>query len=78
MTVRRTKDFSGKFLYTVAENFHVTAVGRYSNLDTKTTPQDFDFPPGPNYGFTHDRLPSDSTVQVADSAGALAAGGQPL
>jgi vitamin B12 transporter len=65
-----SEGFSGKFIYTLAENFHLTAVGRYNNLDAKTTPQDFDFPPGPNYGLTFDRLPSDATVQVADSTSA--------
>jgi vitamin B12 transporter len=59
--------FSGKFIYTLAGNFHVTAVGRYSGVTADTTPQAFPFPPNASYGLTYDTLPADSSVQVADS-----------
>ena len=60
--------FSGKLIYTMADNLHVTAVGRYSNLDAETTPQAFPFPATPDYGLTYDTLRTNSAVQVTDSA----------
>jgi vitamin B12 transporter len=61
------ESFSGKFIYTVADNFHVTAVGRYNNVDAETTPQAFPFPANATYGLTYDTLPANPAVQVADS-----------
>jgi vitamin B12 transporter len=57
---------SGKFIYSVADNLRLTAVGRYSTVDADTTPQAFPFPATPQYGLTYDRLPTDPTVQVAN------------
>ena len=45
---------SGKFTYTLAENFRFKAVGRYSMTDAGVNVQDFNFPPGPTYGFEID------------------------
>jgi vitamin B12 transporter len=58
--------FSGKFIYTVADNLHLTAVGRYSNVDAETTPQAFPFPANATYGLSYDTLPANPAVQVAD------------
>ncbi|HEY4264188.1 MAG TPA: TonB-dependent receptor [Micropepsaceae bacterium] len=59
--------FSGKFIYTVKDNLHITAVGRYSNVDAETTPQAFPFPADASFGLTYDTLPGNPSVQVADS-----------
>jgi len=56
--------FSGKFIYGLADNFHVTAVGRFSNLIAASTPQSFS---GANFGMAYDTLPGNPAVQVADS-----------
>ena len=62
--------FSGKLIYTLADNLQITAVGRYSNLDAETTPQDFPFPATPNYGLTYDTLRTNSAIQVGDGTSA--------
>jgi vitamin B12 transporter len=44
-----------KFAFAPAENFFLTAVARYSGLDTDTSPQDFGFPPDPDtFGYAID------------------------
>ena len=45
---------SGKFLYSLAENIHVKAIARYSETKADQNEQDFNFPPGPNYGLEID------------------------
>jgi len=45
---------SGKFIYAIAENFRLKAVGRYSATNADVNEQDFNFPPGPTYGFVLD------------------------
>ncbi|HXJ01843.1 MAG TPA: TonB-dependent receptor, partial [Micropepsaceae bacterium] len=45
---------SGKFVYAIAENFRIKAVGRYSATNADVNGQDFNFPPGPTYGFELD------------------------
>jgi vitamin B12 transporter len=66
-TGAENQSLSGKLIYSVAENFRVTAVGRFSRTEAETTPQDLLFPPGPNYGFLYDLLPGDPAVQVANA-----------
>lgn len=41
---------SGKFSVAFADNFRVKAVARYSATEADQNQQDFNFPPGPNYG----------------------------
>ena len=45
---------SGKFIYSLAENIRFKAVGRYSETQADQNDQDFNFPPGPTYGFEID------------------------
>ena len=45
---------SGKFTVSLAENFRVRAVGRYSRTEADQNEQDFNFPPGPTYGLQID------------------------
>jgi vitamin B12 transporter len=45
---------SGKFAYALSGNFRLKAVARYSSLRADLNEQDFNFPPGPNYGFEID------------------------
>ena len=45
---------SGKFAYAFGDNFRLKAVARYSALEADLNRQDFDFPPGPAYGFEID------------------------
>lgn len=47
-------EFSGKFTLSLAENLRVRAVGRYSETTADQNNQDFNFPPGPTYGFEID------------------------
>lgn len=44
---------SGKITFTLAPNFRLRAVGRYSRVEAETNPQDFDFT-SPTYGFVID------------------------
>ncbi|HYM17778.1 MAG TPA: TonB-dependent receptor [Micropepsaceae bacterium] len=46
--------FAGKFSYAITEAFRLHAVARYSELDVDANEQDFNFPPGPTYGFEVD------------------------
>jgi vitamin B12 transporter len=45
---------AGTFSYALADNFRLKAVVRYSSLRADNNNQDFNFPPGPNYGFEVD------------------------
>jgi vitamin B12 transporter len=45
---------AGKFSYAIDEYFRLKAVARYSATDADVNQQDFNFPPGPNYGFEVD------------------------
>jgi vitamin B12 transporter len=45
---------SGKFSYSFADNFRVKTVLRYSALDADLNRQDFNYPPGPAYGYEID------------------------
>ena len=45
---------SGKFLYTLNDDIHLRAVARYSATRADQNEQDFNFPPGPAYGFEVD------------------------
>jgi len=45
---------SGKFAYDISELFRLNAVVRYSATNADVNEQDFNFPPGPNYGFEID------------------------
>jgi vitamin B12 transporter len=56
-----TKDYgydnaaaSGKLTWSPSETFRVKAVGRWSETDADAVSQDFNFPPGPSYGFAVD------------------------
>jgi len=44
----------GKFTYALSDNFRIKAVTRYSTLRADVNQQDFNFPPGPTYGFEVD------------------------
>lgn len=57
----KNQNFSGKFVYALADNLRVTAVGRFSNAAAETAPQSFS---GANFGMTYDRLPGNPAVQV--------------
>src|SRR5258706_12289109 len=45
---------SGKFAYVLSDNFRLKAVARYSATNGDVNEQDFNFPPGPNYGLEQD------------------------
>jgi vitamin B12 transporter len=45
---------SGRFEYAPTETFRVKAIARYSRTEGDTNDQDFDFPPGPTFGFVVD------------------------
>ncbi|NWG54404.1 MAG: TonB-dependent receptor [Hydrogenophilaceae bacterium] len=45
---------SGRFVFTLAENARIRAIGRYANTTADTNDQDFNWPPGPTYGFAID------------------------
>jgi vitamin B12 transporter len=45
---------SGRFEYAPTETFRVKAIARHSRTEGDTNDQDFDFPPGPTYGFVVD------------------------
>ena len=45
---------SGKLIYSFAENFRVRAQARYNVLRSDSNEQDFNFPPGPTYGYEID------------------------
>jgi vitamin B12 transporter len=45
---------AGKFAYAIADNFRLKAVARYSATNADVNEQDFNFPPGPTYGFEVD------------------------
>ena len=45
---------SGKFIYSFAPNFRVRAQARYNSLRSDSNEQDFNFPPGPTYGYEID------------------------
>jgi len=45
---------SGKFVVTPDDHITLTAVGRYSRFEGDVATQDFNFPPGPNYGLVVD------------------------
>lgn len=42
---------SGKFIWTLGDSFRVKAVGRYSTTTADQNAQDFNYPPGPTYGY---------------------------
>jgi vitamin B12 transporter len=45
---------SGRFEYAPVETFRVKVIARYSRTDADTNDQDFNFPPGPTFGFIVD------------------------
>ena len=45
---------AGKFAYALGDNFRLKAVARYSATNADVNEQDFNFPPGPNYGSEQD------------------------
>ncbi len=45
---------AGRVVYTLSDNARIRAVGRYTKTEADTNPQDFNFPPGPTYGFVVD------------------------
>src|SRR5258706_16185364 len=45
---------AGKFAYVLSDNFRLKAVARYSATNGDVNEQDFNFPPGPNYGLEQD------------------------
>jgi vitamin B12 transporter len=45
---------SGRFQYTPSETLRFKAIARYSHTRADTDAQDFNFPPGPSYGFVID------------------------
>jgi vitamin B12 transporter len=45
---------SGRFEFAPTESFRFKAVTRYSSTDADTNDQDFNWPPGPTYGFVID------------------------
>jgi len=45
---------SGKVIYAFAPNFRVKAQARYNSLRSDANEQDFNFPPGPTYGYEID------------------------
>ena len=53
---------SGRFVVTLADDFRIRAIGRYSLTDADTNGQDFNFPPGPTYGFVIDTNESAETT----------------
>lgn len=55
---------SGRVVFTLADNFRIRAVGRYTLTDADTNGQDFNFPPGPTYGYVVD------TNESAETSGA--------
>lgn len=60
----KNQNFSGKFVYSLAENLLVTAVGRFSNGSSESTPQSFS---GANFGMAYDTLPGNPAVQVRNA-----------
>jgi vitamin B12 transporter len=45
---------AGKFTYSLSDNFRLRAVARYSATNADVNQQDFNFPPGPDYGLEVD------------------------
>jgi len=45
---------SARLLFTPSDVLRVKAIARYSRTDAETNDQDFDFPPGPTYGYVID------------------------
>lgn len=45
---------NGKFIYSFAPNVRVRAQARYNNIRADANEQDFNFPPGPTYGYEID------------------------
>lgn len=45
---------SGRLVFTLADNFRVRVVGRHAQTEADTNGQDFNFPPGPTFGFVVD------------------------
>lgn len=45
---------SGRFVYSSSDSFRVKAIARYSRTRADSNDQDFNFPPGPTYGFVVD------------------------
>jgi vitamin B12 transporter len=48
------KAASAKFIYSISDQARIKAVARYSHTEADTNDQDFNFPPGPTYGFVVD------------------------
>ncbi len=46
----KNASFSSNFIVTPSHNITLTAIGRYHYLDADSAPQDFNWPPGPDYG----------------------------
>lgn len=61
---------SGRATITLADNARVKLVGRYTATDADANDQDFNFPPGPRYGFVID---SDNHDEIQSAYG-LASG----
>lgn len=53
---------SGRVVFTLADNFRIRAIGRYTQTDADTNGQDFNFPPGPTYGYVIDTNESAETT----------------
>ncbi|MBL8550895.1 MAG: TonB-dependent receptor [Hyphomonadaceae bacterium] len=45
---------SGRFVFDIAENFRIRAIGRYAYTEAQSNDQDFNWPPGATYGFVID------------------------
>jgi vitamin B12 transporter len=45
---------SAKLIYSISDDARIKAVARYSHTEADTNDQDFNFPPGPTYGFVVD------------------------
>jgi vitamin B12 transporter len=59
---------SGRFGYEASETLRFKAIARYSRTEGDSNDQDFDFPPGPSYGFVID---SDDTFETRAFYGLL-------
>jgi vitamin B12 transporter len=57
---------SGRFVFTLSDHARIRAIGRFSATEAETNDQDFNFPPGPTYGFAID---SDSFYESASAYG---------